>query len=107
MQLSVTGHHVEVTPALRGYVEKKLERIARHFDHLIDVHCVLTVEKLRQKAEATIHVSGNAIHADATEPDMYAAIDALTDKLDRRIRKHKEKRHDHHAAEALKIARLI
>jgi putative sigma-54 modulation protein len=107
MQLSVTGHHVEVTPALRGYVEKKLERITRHFDHVIDVHCVLTVEKLRHKAEATLHVRGNAIHADATELDMYAALDALTDKLDRCVKKHKEKRSDHHAAEAQKIARLI
>lgn len=105
MQLSVTGHHVAVTPALRGYVEKKLERIVRHFDHVIDVHCVLTVEKLQQKAEATLHVSGGAIHADAIDGDMYAAIDALTDKLDRRVKKHKEKRCDHHAAEATKLAR--
>src|SRR2546421_3574420 len=90
MQLHVTGHHVEVTPALRGYVEKKLERIGRHFDQVIDVHCVLTVEKLRQKAEATLHVSGNAIHADATEEDMYAAIDLLADKLDRCIKKRSE-----------------
>ena len=100
MQLNVTGHHVEVTPSLRGYVAKKLERIGRHFDQVIDVHCVLTVEKLRQKAEATLHASGCAIHADATEEDMYAAIDLLMDKLDRRIKKHKEKRGDHHAAEA-------
>jgi ribosome hibernation promoting factor len=107
MQISVTGHHIEVTPALRGYVEKKLERITRHFDQVIDVHCVLTVEKLRQKAEATLHVSGSAIHADATEPDMYAAIDALTDKLDRCVKKHKEKRGDHHAYEAQKSARLL
>jgi putative sigma-54 modulation protein len=106
MQLSVTGHHVEVTPALRGYVEKKLERIVRHFDHVLDVHCVLTVEKLRQTAEATLHVSGGAIHADATEPDMYAAIDALTDKLDRCVKKHKEKRTDHHAAEAMQLKNL-
>jgi putative sigma-54 modulation protein len=73
-------------------VEKKFERIGRHFDQVIDMHCVLTVEKLRQKAEATLHVSGNAIHADATEEDMYAAIDLLADKLDRCIKKHKEKR---------------
>lgn len=106
MQLSVTGHHIEVTPALRGYVEKKLERITRHFDQVLDVHCVLTVEKLRQKAEATLHVSGSAIHADATDLDMYAAIDALTDKLDRCVKKHKEKRTDHHAAEAQKSARM-
>lgn len=92
MQLNVTGHHVEVTPSLRGYLAKKLERIGRHFDRVIDVHCVLTVEKLRQKAEATLHVSGNAIHARATEEDMYAAIDLLADKLDRSIKKHKEKR---------------
>ena len=106
MQLSVTGHHVEVTPAMREYVEKKLERIVRHFDQVIDVHCVLTVEKLRQKAEATLHVRGGAIHADATEPDMYAAIDVLTDKLDRRVKKHKEKRTDHHAAEAQRTLRV-
>ena len=98
MQLNVTGHHIAVTPALRGYVEKKLERIGRHFDQVIDVHCILTVEKLRQKAEATLHVSGSSIHADATEADMYAAIDLLIDRLDRRVKKHKEKRGDHHAA---------
>jgi putative sigma-54 modulation protein len=106
MQLSVTGHHVEVTPALRSYVAKKLERIARHFDQLIDVHCVLTVEKLRHKAEATLHVSGSDIYADATEEDMYAAIDLLADKLDRCIKKHKEKLTDHHAAEGRRTLRL-
>jgi putative sigma-54 modulation protein len=99
MQLSLTGHHVEITPALRAYVEKKLERIGRHFEQVIDVHCVLTVEKLIHKAEATLHVSGNAIHADATNGNMYASIDKLTDKLDRAVMKHKEKRRDHHAAE--------
>ena len=106
MQLSVTGHHIEVTPALRMYVEKKLERITRHYDSVLDVHCVLTVEKLEQKAEATLHVSGNAIHVDAVDPNMYAAIDALTDKLDRCVKKHKEKRRDHHAAENQKSSRL-
>jgi putative sigma-54 modulation protein len=99
MQLNVTGHHVEITPALRGYVEKKLERIERHFEQVIDVHCVLSVEKLRQKAEATLHVSGSSIYADSTEQDMYAAIDRLTDKLDRCVKKHKEKLTDHHAVE--------
>jgi len=107
MQLSVTGHHVEVTPAMRMYVEKKLERITRHFDHVIDVHCVLTVEKLEQKAAATIHVRGNAIHADAIDGNMYAAIDMLTDKLDRCVKKHKEARGDHHASEAQKSARVV
>jgi putative sigma-54 modulation protein len=100
MQLTLTGHHVEVTPALRTYVEKKLDRIVRHFDNVIDVHCVLTVQKLQHKAEATLAVSGAKIHADAVEGDMYAAIDLLADKLDRRIKKHKEKLSDHHAAEA-------
>jgi putative sigma-54 modulation protein len=107
MHLNVTGHHIEVTVALRGYLEKKLDRIARHFDQVIDVHCVLTVEKLRQKAEATLHVSGNAIHADATEEDMYAAIDLLMDKLDRCVKKHKEKLTDHHAAEARRTAKSL
>jgi putative sigma-54 modulation protein len=99
MRLNVKGHHIEITPALRVYVEKKLVRIVRHFDQVIDVHCVLTVEKLAQKAEATLHVSGCDIHADAADPNMYAAIDALSDKLDRLVRKHKEKRGDHRASE--------
>lgn len=99
MQLSVTGHHVEVTASLRAYVEKKFERIVRHFDQVIDVHCILTVEKLNQKAEATLRVGGNDIHADAIDGDMYAAIDALSDKLDRLVKKRKEKMTDHHAAE--------
>ncbi|MBM5812599.1 MAG: ribosome-associated translation inhibitor RaiA [Gammaproteobacteria bacterium] len=100
MQLKLTGHHIDVTPALRSYVAKKLERVARHFDHVIDLHCVLTVEKLVHKAEATLTVRGAAIYADASDGDMYAAIDALADKLDRRVARHRDKRNDHHAAEA-------
>lgn len=99
MQLTLTGHHVDVTPALRGYVEKKMDRVVRHFEQVIDVHCVLTVEKLEHKAEATLGVSGAVIHADAKDGDMYAAIDLLIDKLDRRLRKHKEKLTDHHASD--------
>ena len=106
MQLSVTGHHVEITAAMRSYVEKKLDRIVRHFDHVIDTHFVLTVEKLLHKAEATLRVRGETIHALASEGDMYAAIDALADKLERRVRKHKEKLTDHHAEEAQKSPRL-
>jgi putative sigma-54 modulation protein len=105
MQLNVTGHHVDVTSSLKGYVEKKLDRIVRHSDHIIDVHCILTVEKLRHKAEATVSLNGSTIYADAVEPDMYAAIDALADKLDRRVKKHKEKLSDHHVAEALRATR--
>ena len=97
MQLELTGHHVEITQALRDYVTTKLDKIARHFDLVNDAHCILTVEKLRHKAEATVRVNGSNIHAEATEEDMYAAIDALTDKLERRVRKHKEKLVDHHA----------
>jgi putative sigma-54 modulation protein len=106
MQFSVTGHHVEITAAMRSYVEKKLDRIVRHFDHVIDTHFVLTVEKLLHKAEATLRVRGETIHALASEGDMYAAIDALADKLERRVRKHKEKLTDHHAQEAQKSPRL-
>ena len=102
MQLNVSGHHVEVTESLREYVETKIEKIERHFDIVSDVHCILTVEKLQHKAEATVNVSGGTIYADAIEEDMYAAIDGLMDKLDRRVRKHKEKRVDHHARDSQK-----
>jgi putative sigma-54 modulation protein len=100
MQLNLTGHHVEITPSLRDYVSRKLERLERHFDHVTDIHCVLTVEKLRHRAEATVNIAGGRLFADATEEDMYAAIDGLVDKLDRQIRRHKEKITDHHAREA-------
>lgn len=99
MQLNLTGHHIEITPALRSYVTSKMERLGRHFDHVTNVHVVLTVEKLRQKAEATLHVSGSNLFANAEDEDMYAAIDALSDKLDRQIKKHKEKLKDHHKPE--------
>ena len=103
MQLNVTGHHVDVTTSMKGYVEKKLDRIVRHSDHIIDVHCILTVEKLRHKAEATVLLNGATVYADAVEMDMYAAIDRLADTLDRRVKKHKEKRSDHHALAARRI----
>jgi len=97
MQLNVSGHHVEVTDSLRDYVESKIEKIARHFDLVSDVQCILTVEKLRHKAEATAKVNGSTIYCDHTEEDMYAAIDGLVDKLERRVRKYKEKLVDHRA----------
>jgi len=96
MQLNVTGRHVDITPPLKDYVSDKFSRLERHFDHVTNVHVILSVEKLRQMAEATLHVSGGNIFADAEAEDMYAAIDALTDKLDRQIVKHKEKLKDHH-----------
>jgi putative sigma-54 modulation protein len=103
MQLNVSGHHVEVTDSLREYVESKVEKTARHFDFVSDVHCILTVEKLRHKAEATVQVNGGSIYADHTEEDMYAAIDGLVDKIERRVRKYKEKLVDHHAKDKDKI----
>lgn len=101
MQLSITGHHIEVTESMKEYVQIKLNRLERHFDHMTDIHCVLTVEKLEHKAEATVHLTGGTIHADAVESDMYAAIDALLDKLSRQVTRHKEKLTDHHAREVI------
>jgi len=103
MQVNLTGHHVDITDPLRDYVDEKFERLERHFDHVTDVHVILSVEKLRHTAEATVHVSGGKLFADNTEEDMYAAIDGLTDKLDRQIKKHKEKRSDHHRSESAAI----
>ncbi len=96
MQITVTGHQVAITDALREYVITKFERIVRHFDHLHNVNVVLCVEKLMQKAEATVNCpGGKVIHADAQAADLYAAIDALADKLDRQVKKHKEKLQHH------------
>jgi len=95
MNLKLTGHHLEITPALREYLESKIERIARHVDQLIDVSVILSVDKLVQKAEVNVHLSGKDIHVEATDSDMYAAIDALMDKLDRQVLKHKEKISEH------------
>jgi putative sigma-54 modulation protein len=98
MQFNLSGHHVDVTPALRSYVEKKLGRALRHSDKVIDVQCTLTVEKLRQQAEATVRLAGTSVHATAVHEDMYAAIDLLADKLDEQLRRHKEKVRDPQAA---------
>lgn len=96
MNLIIHGHHVEVTPALRGYVEGKIERIRRHFDDLIEADVLLSVEdKLRQKAEITLRMRGNSLHAEDTREDMYAAIDSLIDKLDRQVLRHKAKIKSH------------
>jgi putative sigma-54 modulation protein len=100
MQIDLTGQHVEITPPLREYVNSKLERLNRHSDQVLDIHVILSVEKLRHKAEATLRLNGGSVFADATEEDMYAAIDALTDKLDRQVKKHNEKLNDHHRNDA-------
>jgi putative sigma-54 modulation protein len=94
MNLNLTGHHLTITPAIRDYVVAKLDRVVRHFDHVIDVNVVVTVDKLQQKIEANLHTRGKDIHAEAIDADLYAAIDALADKLDRQVLKHKEKRDD-------------
>ncbi|WP_417501081.1 ribosome hibernation promoting factor [Marinobacter sp.] len=94
MQLNISGHHVELTPALKDYVAEKFERLERHFDHISNCQVTLEVDKVRQIADATLHVVGGEIHAKAESEDMYAAIDGLVDKLDRQIIKHKEKNVD-------------
>jgi putative sigma-54 modulation protein len=95
MNLTLTGHHLDVTPAIRDYVVAKLDRITRHFDHVIDVNVVLSVDKLMRKVEANVHVRGKDLHAEAVDGDMYAAIDLLSDKLDRMVLKHNEIRAAH------------
>ena len=94
MNLNVSGHHVEVTPAILTYVRAKLERISRHFDQVIDAHVILTVDKIRQKAECTLHVSGKDLHCESEEENLYAAIDLLADKLDRQVLRYKDKRYE-------------
>lgn len=103
MQLNITGHHVDVTDSLKAYVAEKLERLEKHFDHVNNVHVILSVEKLRQKSEATVNISGASLFADSTNEDMYASIDSMVDKLDRQIKKHKEKLKDHHRQEGSEI----
>jgi putative sigma-54 modulation protein len=91
MQLNISGHQLDITDALRDYVTEKMARLERHFDKITNVQVTLEVEKLRQKAEATLHIAGGEVVALAEHTDMYAAIDMLTDKLDRQLIKHKEK----------------
>ena len=95
MQLTITGHHLDITTPLKEYVESKLERLQRHFDQITATHVTLTVEKKVQRAEATIHIAGGDLFAHADSEDMYAAIDALSDKLDRQLIKHKQKHRGH------------
>jgi putative sigma-54 modulation protein len=103
MNLTISGHHLEVTPALREYVLTKLDRVTRHFDQVVDVAVLLTVEKnkekeRRQRAEVTLHVKGRDIFVEHAAEDLYAAIDALMDKLDRQVVRHKDRVQDHHHA---------
>ncbi len=108
MNLTISGHHLDVTPALREYVLTKLDRVTRHFDQVVDVNVLLTVEKLkekerRQRAEVTLHVKGRDIFVEQASEDMYAAIDQLMDKLDRQVVRHKDRVQDHHHASAKRL----
>ena len=96
MNLHISGHHLEITPAIHDYVTGKLERVTRHFDNVIDVSVIFSVDKLKQKAEVTVHLSGKDVYVEAIEEDLYAAIDLMVDKLDRQIQKYKQKLQDHH-----------
>ncbi len=101
MNLTISGHHLEVTPALRSYVTTKLDRISRHFDQVVDIKVLLTVDNLkekdlRQKAECSIHVKGKDIFAESSHFDLYAAVDELADKLDRQVLRYKNKAQEHH-----------
>ena len=95
MNLIVSGHHVEVTAAMREYVASKMDRVLRHFDNVIEVNVILSVQKLLHKAEVSVHVRGKDIHVECIEENMYASIDGLVDKLDRQILKHKGKVYAH------------
>ncbi len=97
MQTQVSGHQIEVTPALRDYVDARRDRLTRRFDHLTSLNVVLEVEKnrLANRAEGTLAAAGAVLHADAVDADMYAAIDALFDKLDAQVRRRKDKRRTH------------
>lgn len=108
MNLTISGHHLDVTPALRGYVTTKLERISRHFDQVVDIKVLLTVDNLkekdmRQKAECNIHVKGKDLFAESVHADLYAAVDDLADKLDRQVLRYKDKSQDHHHEPAKRL----
>jgi putative sigma-54 modulation protein len=107
MQINITGHHIEVTPALRAYVTEKLQRISRHFDHVISTNVILKVENTQQQqAEATVHAAGKEIFAQDTDADMYAAIDGLIDKLDKQVRRYKDRLRGNHSNSAKRTASL-
>mgnify|MGYP003406047522 CR=1 FL=1 len=108
MNLTISGHHLEITPALRSYVTNKLDRITRHFDQVVDVKVLMTVEKQkekerRQRAECTIRVKGSDLFAESAHEDLYAAIDQLMDKLDRQVVRHKDRLQDHHHQAAKRL----
>jgi putative sigma-54 modulation protein len=104
MQIDITGHQLDVTTSIRDYFNTKFERIKRHFDQVINVHAILSVEKINHKAEATMNVNGKTLFAESTEEDLYAAIDLLIDKLDKQVRRHKDKITNKHRGDAIKYS---
>jgi len=103
MQLDISGHHIEMTEALKAHVRERFEKIESHFDTITDIHCILTVEGDRHIAEATVQVPGKRLFAMSENGDMYESVDKLAHKMNRMVRQHKEKMHDHHAKEARHI----
>jgi putative sigma-54 modulation protein len=108
MNLTISGHHLDVTPALRNYVTSKLDKITRHFDQVVDVRVLLTIDNLkekdlRQRAECNIHVKGKDLFAESAHADLYAALDDLVDKMDRQVLRHKDKSQDHNHQSAKRL----
>ncbi len=104
MNLKVSGHHLEITPAIHDYLQEKLAKVSRHFEQVMDIDVILSVDKLDQKVEAKVHLSGKDLFCESVDADMYAAIDGLADKLNRAVLKHKEKLVDHHNQESIRRA---
>ena len=104
MNLKISGHHLEITPAIHDYLQDKLAKVSRHFEQVMDIDVILSVDKLDQKVEAKVHLSGKDLFCESVDADMYAAIDGLADKLDRAVLKHKEKLMDHHNQESIRRA---
>lgn len=106
MQINITGHHLEISPALRSYVSEKMQRIYRHFDDVISINVILNIEKLKNDAEATLHTAGKSLFANASDSDMYAAIDSLVDKLDKQVRRYKDRLRNHQVSREDRSASL-
>jgi putative sigma-54 modulation protein len=104
MQINITGHHIEITPALRAYVTEKLQRIYRHFDHVISTDVILKVDSNNKHAEAKVVAAGKSLFAQDAGDDMYAAIDGLIDKIDKQVRRYKDRVRGHHATAAKRAA---
>lgn len=103
MQINITGHQVEVTEPIRDYINDKFDRIKRHFDQVLNIHVIIRVEKVRHQSEATIHIGGKDFFAESTEDNLYKSIDLLVDKLDKQVRRYKDKTTSHHRAEAERL----